>query len=135
MKWTNHSKLSKYGVQLRGWPANVPSQNPSTLTVAQNKLLLDLLRERNIYFVRTTSTQGSSPETSAETGGEVLQNADTMFEDTIDYSWNPDTHWNDAEPPVRSRLLQVGTKETDELNLGGRRHKQSLLGTIGVFAT
>ena len=84
MKWTNHSKLSTYGVQLRGWPASVPSQNPSTLTVAQNKLLLDLLRERHIYFVRTTSTQGSSPETSAETGGEVLQNADTMFEDTIE---------------------------------------------------
>jgi len=52
MKWTNHDRLSAYGVRIVGWPRDIPFQNPSTLTVSQNKVLLDCLQTGSLHFVR-----------------------------------------------------------------------------------
>ncbi|TBU48852.1 hypothetical protein BD309DRAFT_986978 [Dichomitus squalens] len=86
MKWTNHSKLSAYGVRLDGWPDGVPAQNPSTLSVAQNKLLLDLLHEGKLYFSRLEGRpipdiNGGEDEKLSD------RDEDAMFEDSIDYTW------------------------------------------------
>jgi hypothetical protein len=52
MKWSNHSRLDTYGVTLSGWPANIPKQNPSTLSVSQMRALLDLLEDGRLHFVK-----------------------------------------------------------------------------------
>ncbi|KAF7796605.1 hypothetical protein EIP86_007787 [Pleurotus ostreatoroseus] len=51
MKWTNHARLDQYGVRLVGWPAGVPAANPSTLSTAQNRALLDALGRGELRFV------------------------------------------------------------------------------------
>jgi hypothetical protein len=56
MKWSNHSRLDIYGVTLSGWPADIPKQNPSTLTVSQMRILLDLLEDGRMHFVKEGST-------------------------------------------------------------------------------
>ena len=86
MKWTNHSKLDVYGVKVVGWPEGVPVQNPSTLTVAQNKILLDLLAEGKLHFVRIDGSP--VPDSSFAVAQNVGQKEeDAIFEDSIDYSW------------------------------------------------
>jgi hypothetical protein len=52
MKWTNHDRLSIYGVRVVGWPQTIPLQNPSTLTTSQNKALLECLTNGTLHFVR-----------------------------------------------------------------------------------
>ncbi|KAL0948188.1 hypothetical protein HGRIS_010798 [Hohenbuehelia grisea] len=51
MKWTNHDRLSAYGVKLVGWPSDIPTQNPSTLNAGQNKRLLELLHTGSMRFM------------------------------------------------------------------------------------
>ncbi|KAI0719282.1 hypothetical protein C8T65DRAFT_758907 [Cerioporus squamosus] len=85
MKWTNHAKLDSYGVKLVGWPDNVPRQNPSTLSVAQNKILLDLLNEGYMFFSRIEGTQPSEPVMSMEET--PMRDEDAMFEDSINFTW------------------------------------------------
>ena len=99
MKWTNHSKLDSYGVKMVGWPENVPRQNPSTLSVAQNKLLLDLLSEGKMSFSRIESTQPPEPTMGVE---ELpVGDEDAMFEDSINYTWVPEaTQEEDASVSV-----------------------------------
>ncbi|KAI0775220.1 hypothetical protein BD413DRAFT_471784 [Trametes elegans] len=84
MKWTNHAKLDAYGVRLVGWPAGVPSQNPSTLSVAQNKLLLEMLGKGSIRFVRA---DGADQVGEAGEGPSERAEEDAIFEDSIDYGW------------------------------------------------
>jgi len=52
MKWTNHDRLSIYGVRVVGWPESVPHQNPSSLTASQNNLILESLKNGNLQFIR-----------------------------------------------------------------------------------
>jgi hypothetical protein len=52
MKWTNHDRLSIYGVRVVGWPESVPHQNPSSLTTSQNNLILESLKNGNLQFIR-----------------------------------------------------------------------------------
>ena len=86
MKWTNHSKMDAYGVELVGWPDDVPQQNPSSLTVSQNKLLLDLLIEGRLHFVRTDGAPVPLPGSGS--GEDLLRTAEhAIFEESIDYSW------------------------------------------------
>ena len=86
MKWTNHSKLSVYGVRLNGWPDGVPVQSPSTFSVAQNRLLLDLLHEGKLHFSRLDGV--TIPEANFGEDG-ILSEGDenAIFEDSIDYTW------------------------------------------------
>ncbi|RDX57295.1 hypothetical protein OH76DRAFT_1334682 [Lentinus brumalis] len=85
MKWTNHSKLDSYGVKLEGWPDHVPRQNPSTLSVSQNKILLDLLSEGKMFFSHIEGTQPSEAAMIAEE--HPVRDEDAMFADSIDFSW------------------------------------------------
>lgn len=58
MKWKNPDQLIHvYGVHLEGWPADVPHTNPSTLSVSQNKLVMQALEKRILRFVPTTARQ------------------------------------------------------------------------------
>ena len=86
MKWTNHTKLSVYGVRLNGWPDGVPAQSPSTFSVAQNQLLLDLLHEGKLHFSRLDGV--SVPEGNAAEDGRLSEgDENAIFEDSIDYTW------------------------------------------------
>ncbi|KAH9945182.1 uncharacterized protein BXZ73DRAFT_73369 [Epithele typhae] len=88
MKWTNHTKLDVYQVQIHGWPENVPLQNPSMLSLAHNKHLLELITAGKIHFTRI----GGHPsgDTSSTMDYEIQKDEDTIFEDSIDYSWAAD---------------------------------------------
>jgi hypothetical protein len=72
MKWTNHGNLSVYGVRLEGWPADIPTQNPSTLSTGQNRVLRDALRSGTLRFCRInaeTSTTSDAATPSCEPAG------------------------------------------------------------------
>lgn len=85
MKWTNHSNLYVYGVRIDGWPEDIPQQNPSTLSTAHNRRILDLLNEGKLSFVRFGNAAAANvPETADEV---PEQDEDAIFEDSIDYSW------------------------------------------------
>jgi len=62
MKWTNHDRLAAYGVRVVGWPRDIPSQNPSNLTMSQNKVLLERLRNGSLHFARIGETETVPPE-------------------------------------------------------------------------
>ncbi|RPD74796.1 hypothetical protein L226DRAFT_571079 [Lentinus tigrinus ALCF2SS1-7] len=122
MKWTNHSKLDIYGVRLVGWPENVPRQNPSTLSVAQNKLLLDLLNEGKISFSYLEGVQSSVPTVSADEAPN--RDEDAMFEDSIDYTWvSEETQEDVGNLDVPSSFIQAdsdnGSPSIDELGREG----------------
>jgi len=68
MKWTDHSKLSAYGIRLVGWPDGVPLQNPSTLSVAQNRAVLDALKSGSMSFVRLDEGEGPLIASGSQTG-------------------------------------------------------------------
>ncbi|KAI8980174.1 hypothetical protein BD414DRAFT_493863 [Trametes punicea] len=85
MKWTNHSNLHVYGVRVVGWPDHVPLHNPSSLSVSQNQLLLEMLSTGRIRFVRLDGTQLADDSTSGEQS--PRRDEEAMFEDSIDYSW------------------------------------------------
>lgn len=52
MKWTNHEKLSIYGIRIEGWPSHIPQRNPSALSTAQNKEILECVQSGAIRFPR-----------------------------------------------------------------------------------
>lgn len=51
MRWKNQGNLETYGVRLVGWPADIPMQNPSTLSAAQNTQILNALNEGTMQFL------------------------------------------------------------------------------------
>lgn len=90
MKWTNPERLDMYGVRLVGWPEGVPSQNPSTFKVSQNKILLEALQNGSMRFEKITSANPTQAG-SVEEGSKVDE--DDSHED---FSWAYDA---DASPP------------------------------------
>ncbi|KAJ8692570.1 hypothetical protein PTI98_009869 [Pleurotus ostreatus] len=52
MKWSNHERLSAYGVRMVGWPEDIPKKNPSVLNSTQNKQLLELAQTGVLGFSR-----------------------------------------------------------------------------------
>lgn len=63
MKWTNPERLDVYGVRLEGWPEGVPAQNPSTLRVNQNKVLLEAVQSGSMKFVKIFPDPDDSHDT------------------------------------------------------------------------
>jgi len=59
MKWKNQDQLNVYGVRLIGWPPDVPRTNPSTLSVDQNKLVLEALENNTLRFVPITPVEAA----------------------------------------------------------------------------
>jgi len=51
MRWKNQGNLETYGVRLVGWPVNIPMQNPSTLSAAQNTQILNALNGGTMQFL------------------------------------------------------------------------------------
>lgn len=51
MRWKNQSNLETYGVRLVGWPVDIPMQNPSTLSAAQNTQILNALNDGTMQFL------------------------------------------------------------------------------------
>ena len=97
MKWTNHGNLSVYGVRLEGWPANIPMQNPSTLSTSQNRVLKDALTNGTLRFCRI------SPETS--TTSDAATPSCGPAGNSSDLSW---AIVEEFDIPVRSFLLSMG---------------------------
>lgn len=89
MKWTNPERLDAYGVRLVGWPDGVPAQNPSTLKVNQNKVLLEAIQNGSMKFVKVIPDPSGSRDTPS--GGDDDANED--------FSWAYDA---DALPALPS---------------------------------
>jgi len=51
MRWKNQGNLETYGVRLVGWPIDIPMQNPSTLSAAQNTQIMNALNEGTMQFL------------------------------------------------------------------------------------
>ncbi|KAF5326942.1 hypothetical protein D9619_004834 [Psilocybe cf. subviscida] len=66
MKWTNTERLDVYGVTLVGWPESVPAQNPSSLKMFQNKLLLEALEKGTMRFERIAGSSRKEATPQAE---------------------------------------------------------------------
>ncbi|KAF9790821.1 hypothetical protein BJ322DRAFT_1104472 [Thelephora terrestris] len=61
MRWKNQGSLETYGVRLVGWPANVPMQNPSTLSSTQTSQILNALNKGTMQFLPIGSFGDLSP--------------------------------------------------------------------------
>jgi len=99
MKWTSPERLDVYGVRLVGWPPDIPSQNPSTLKVGQNKRLLECIQNGTLRFEKTFPTDS---EMSMNT---VEQSGSTENLESEDFSWAYDAdaggfQSNDTLPPL-----------------------------------
>ncbi|CDO73723.1 hypothetical protein BN946_scf185015.g51 [Trametes cinnabarina] len=100
MKWTNHSKLDVYGVRIVGWPDQMPLQNPSSLSVAQNQLVFNMLGSGRIRFERLDGGQAAGDDIS-DGSRSFHGEEDAMFEDSIDYSWAFTDYEHDAPQVLR----------------------------------
>lgn len=80
MKWTNPERLDAYGVRLVGWPPDIPSLNPSTLRVSQNRQLLEAFQTGIARFVRLPTFVHTPSTTPVADSG-----ADDAGDD--DFSW------------------------------------------------
>ncbi len=91
MKWTNHTKLDTFGVRLVGWPASVPTQNPSQLSVVQNQAILDAIVSGSMSFVSLNPRQAQEHDASGSSSAgyqEPTPQAEVdVFRDTLDFSW------------------------------------------------
>lgn len=100
MKWTDHSKLeAAYMIRVIGWPSSVPLQNPSSLSVAQNKQVLEDLRNGSMRFERTAQTSRSHTGTSSS-----REASGAAVDESMDISWayrDPD----EPPEPVSAHLL------------------------------
>ena len=80
MRWKNQGNLETYGVRLVGWPTDVPMQNPSTLSAAQNIQILNALKEGTIQFLPI----GSFGNLPSQAGSTHVPDP-SSFEETANY--------------------------------------------------
>ncbi|KIM84820.1 hypothetical protein PILCRDRAFT_5867 [Piloderma croceum F 1598] len=84
MKWSNHDRLSTHDVRLVGWPPSIPQQNPSAMTAAQNKLLLEALADGSMRFEKI----GAHKQLVEEVGqDDVGIRGAVPSQQTADISW------------------------------------------------
>lgn len=87
MKWSNHDRLiDSYGVRLEGWPPSIPKQNPSTLSVAQNKAILEALQRGSLRFIPVNSTTQVPGNGNVEDLSAKARDEQDIFEDAVDFS-------------------------------------------------
>lgn len=81
MKWSNHDRLSVYNVRLIGWPSSIPQLNPSSMTVVQNKLLLQALADGRMKFERINAAWQLQPVSELKRGSieESQENTDISW--------------------------------------------------------
>ncbi|PFH52998.1 hypothetical protein AMATHDRAFT_138738 [Amanita thiersii Skay4041] len=89
MKWTSPDRLDVYGVQLVGWPSDIPAQNPSTLKQGQNKRLMEALESGMIRFEKIGGNRRTESPHETPSVEENVQQVNIEPED--DFSWALDT--------------------------------------------
>jgi hypothetical protein len=90
MKWKNQDHLEFYGVRLVGWPPDVPRTNPSTLSVDQNKLVLEALKNNTLKFVSISSVEEPLSPSAQKTVDEM--DIYLRYEDSPVVSVSPSVH-------------------------------------------
>lgn len=102
MKWTDHSKLeAAYGIRVVGWPPSVPLQNPSGLSVAQNRQVLEALRSGTMRFERITQLSSCHPGTSSSET--TKDGSGAAADENMDISWA----YQDPDEPVEPVSVHV----------------------------
>lgn len=121
MKWTNPERLDVYGVRLVGWPPEIPSHNPSTLRVNQNRQLLEAFKTGVARFERlpTAIPPASIPETEGENNGD----------ESDDFSWAYDP---DVSPTISPKPPPViAPNKAESRSSSPRQAPVSLASTRG----
>lgn len=122
MKWSNHERLSAYGVRMVGWPEDIPKKNPSALNSTQNKQLLELAQTGVLGFSRLDGRSVTSLI------GEDLWNnppSDTSGARNVEKTWTNHERrlgaygaltvsWPDNIPESPSVLNSVKSNQTDD---------------------
>lgn len=109
MRWKNQGNLETYGVRLVGWPVDIPMQNPSTLSAAQNTLILNALNEGTMQFLPIGSFGDPPPQARStrildSTGlGETASDMD----DYVTYDDLPTSGPSGGSMTETSALVQV----------------------------
>ena len=116
MRWKNQGNLETYGVRLVGWPADIPMQNPSTLSAAQNTQILNALNEGTMQFLPVGSfgdlpSQAEFMHVPDLTGSE---GAASDMDDFVKYDDLPMSGSSEAGVAETFALVQVKYK-TDRL--------------------
>jgi len=109
MRWKNQGNLETYGVRLVGWPVDVPMQNPSTLSAAQNTQILNALNEGAMHFLPIGSfgdlpPQAESTHVPDPTG---LEETASDMDDYVKYDDLPISGSSGGGVTETSTLLQV----------------------------
>ena len=109
MRWKNQSNLETYGVRLVGWPADIPMQNPSTLSAAQNTQILNALNEGTMQFLPMGSfgdlPPRAEPMHTPDPSG--LEETASDMDDYVRYDDLPVSGSSGGDARKTSVLLQV----------------------------
>jgi len=109
MRWKNQGNLETYGVQLVGWPIDIPMQNPSTLSAAQNTQILNALNEGTMQFLPLGSF-GDLPlqaELTHAPDPSGLEETASDMDDYVKYDELPGSGPSEGDVRKTSTLLQV----------------------------
>ena len=108
MKWTNPERLDVFGVRLVGWPEGVPAQNPSTLKVGQNRILLEAMQSGTMYFERLSYGNPAVSRVNAEDDGDADDPND-------DFSWAYDADASISVPGEGRRTPSPSSKNVETI--------------------
>ena len=108
MKWTNPERLDVFGVRLVGWPEGVPAQNPSTLKVGQNRILLEAMQSGTMYFERLFYGSPAVSRVNAEDNGDADDPND-------DFSWAYDADASISVPGEGRRTPSPSSKNVETI--------------------
>ncbi|CAL1716215.1 unnamed protein product [Somion occarium] len=113
MKWSNHSKLSTYGIRIEGWPAHIPHQNPSSLSASQNRQILNALTNGTLRFVRLATLH--TPEPGPESGAMLPITANLDAPDDFSWAYN-------VTPSTDAEMKQCGTIDPASIHVNPPRN-------------
>jgi hypothetical protein len=109
MRWKNQDNLETYGVRLVGWPIDIPMQNPSTLSAAQNTQILNLLKEGTMQFLPIGSFGDAPPQAESTPVPDLSGFEETAsdMDDYVKYDELPVSDPSGGSVRGTSTLLQV----------------------------
>ena len=128
MKWTNHANLEAYKIRLEGWPHGIPLQNPSTLTTAQNRQILEALANGTLRFVPMEGMAGPSQLAYPDLPSTLDAEEANVFAEAVDLSWDEEetskisastttSAYSNRDPTVGGSTANRAS-ETRELSVG-----------------
>ena len=109
MRWKNQGNLETYGVRLVGWPIDIPMQNPSTLSAAQNTQILTALNEGTMQFLPVGSLGDLHPQAESTHIPDLssLEETANDMDDYVKYDELPVSGPSGSGMRETSALLQV----------------------------